>query len=141
MIVTILPAAVDRTFRTTGRQLSFPVFRRPFVKRFALCYRTVVCPVCPVLSVTLVYCDPTVGWIKMPLSMEPRPRRHCVRWGPSSPHGKRHSIPTFRLMSIVVKRSPISATAELLFFLVDGCTYILSNLNSPHAFICFCYVL
>ena len=30
---------------------------RPFVKRFALCYRYVVClSVCPVLSVTLVYC-------------------------------------------------------------------------------------
>ena len=30
---------------------------RPFVKRFALYYRTVVClSVCPVLSVTLVYC-------------------------------------------------------------------------------------
>jgi len=38
-------------------------------KRFALCYRTVVClsvsPVCPVLSVTLVYCGQTAGWIKM----------------------------------------------------------------------------
>ena len=39
------------------------VFGRPFVKRFALCYHTVVCPVC--LSVTLVYCGQTVGWIKM----------------------------------------------------------------------------
>jgi len=27
---------------------SFEVFGRPFVKRFALCYRTVFCPVCPV---------------------------------------------------------------------------------------------
>jgi len=33
------------------------VFGRPFVKRFALCYRTAVCPV---LSVTLVDCDQTV---------------------------------------------------------------------------------
>ena len=39
------------------------VLRRPFVKRFAPCYQTVVCPVC--LSVTLVYCGQTVGWIKM----------------------------------------------------------------------------
>jgi len=38
---------------------------RPFVKRFALCYRTVVQSVCPVLSVTLVHCGQTVGWIKM----------------------------------------------------------------------------
>ena len=44
-------------------------FGRPFVKRFALCYWTVVClSVC--LSVTLVYCGQTVGWIKMPLGME-----------------------------------------------------------------------
>jgi len=42
-------------------------FGRPFVKRFALCYLTVVClsalPVSP--SVMLVYCGQTVGWIKM----------------------------------------------------------------------------
>ena len=38
-----------------------PIIGRPFVKRFALCFVTVVC-----LSVTLVY------------------RQHCVRWGPSS---------------------------------------------------------
>ena len=40
---------------------------RPFVKRFILCHRTVVCLV---LSVALVYCGQTVGWIKMPLGME-----------------------------------------------------------------------
>ena len=34
-------------------------------KTFALCYRAVVCPVS--LSVTLVYCGQTVGWIKMKL--------------------------------------------------------------------------
>ena len=39
------------------------VFRRPFAKRFTLCYRTVC------LSVTLVYCGQTVGWIRMPLGM------------------------------------------------------------------------
>jgi len=37
----------------------------PFVKRFALCYWTVVC-----LSVTLVYCGQTAGWIKMSLGSE-----------------------------------------------------------------------
>jgi len=54
------------------------VFGRPFVKRFALCYQTVVClsvclSVCPglsCLSVTLVYCGQTVGWIKMKLGMQ-----------------------------------------------------------------------
>jgi len=48
------------------------VFGRPFVKRFALCYQTVVLSVClsVCLSVTLVYCGQTVGWIKMPLGAE-----------------------------------------------------------------------
>ena len=56
--------------------ISLPVFRRPFVKRFALCYRNVVylsaCPVClsVCLSVTLVYCGQTVGLIKMKLGTE-----------------------------------------------------------------------
>jgi len=53
-------------------------FGRPFVKRFALCYQTVVClSVClrvsPVLSVTLLYCgqtDQTVWRIKMKISMQ-----------------------------------------------------------------------
>ena len=34
--------------------------------RFALCYRTGL----SVLSVTLMYCGQTVGWIKMPLDTE-----------------------------------------------------------------------
>ena len=50
------------------------LFGRPFVKRFALCYQDVVCPVCPVclscLSVTLVYCGQTVGCIKIKLSTQ-----------------------------------------------------------------------
>jgi len=42
------------------------VFGRPFVKRFALCYRSVV----SVLSVTLVYCGQTVGRIKTKLGTQ-----------------------------------------------------------------------
>ena len=132
---------------------------RPFVKRFALCYRTVGCAVCmSVLSVRLVYCGRTVGWIRMPLGAEiglgpghivldgnpaplpqegaqlpisgpcllwpngwtnqnatwygrtSRPRRHCVTWGPRA----QQPPPTFRPTSNVVKRSPISAAADLL---------------------------
>jgi len=46
------------------------VFGRPFVKRFALCYWTVVCLSClSVLSVTLVYCGQTVRRIKMKLGI------------------------------------------------------------------------
>jgi len=37
---------------------SMSVFRRPFVKRFTLCYRTVVClsvcPICPVCNVAVL---------------------------------------------------------------------------------------
>jgi len=46
----------------------------------------------------------------------PRPWSHCVRWGPSSHSPKGHSPAIFGPcpMSIVVKRSPISATAEHL---------------------------
>jgi len=42
-----------------------------------------VCPVCPVcLSVTLVYCGQTVGWIKMKLGMEVGLRPgHTVLYG------------------------------------------------------------
>jgi len=47
------------------------IFGRPFVKRFALCYRTVVCPVyLSCLSVTLVYCGETVGPVKTKLGTE-----------------------------------------------------------------------
>jgi len=125
---------------------------RLFVKRFALCYRTIVCPV---LSVTLMYCGQTVGQIKMKLgmqvglglttlldadpaplskgglqrgaeppifgpyllwpngSMDPaaiwyggrtRPRRLCVRWGPTSRSPKRGLLANFWPMSIVAKR-------------------------------------
>ena len=57
--------------RARGRGLPrYSFVERPFVKRFALCYRTVVC--LSALSVTLVYCGKTAGWIKMKLGMEIR---------------------------------------------------------------------
>ena len=52
----------------TGSGHAGTSFWRPFVKRFALCYQTTVCLSC--LSVMLVYCGQTVGWIKMKLGME-----------------------------------------------------------------------
>ena len=53
----------------------FTFFGRPFVKWFALCYRSVVCLSClsvclSVLSVTLVYCGQTVRQIMMKLGMQ-----------------------------------------------------------------------
>jgi len=45
-------------------------------------------------SVAFLQCGQTVGWIKMPLDKDVSlPRRHCVRWGPSSPPRKGHSRP------------------------------------------------
>ena len=127
------------------------VFGRPFVKPFALCYRSVVCLSC--LSVTLVYCCQMARWMKMKLGMEvglgpdivldgdpcscplkgaqpslfgpcllcpnswmdqnatwyegrPRPRTHCVRWGPYGDPGpipQRGTAPSFRPISVVAK--------------------------------------
>jgi len=88
-----------------------PVLGRPFVKRFALCYQTVVClSVCclsclSLLSVTLVYCGQTIGWIKMNLGVQ-------VGLGPGqivldrypAPLPEKGTAPSFRLMSVVAKR-------------------------------------
>jgi len=65
------------------------VFGRPFVKRFALCYRTVVLSVLSCMSVTLVYCGQTVGRINVKLGLQVGlGPGHIVRWGPSSPSPK-----------------------------------------------------
>ena len=48
----------------------FIIFGVLLVKRFALCYRSIVClSVCPVLFVTFVHCGQTVGRIKMKLGI------------------------------------------------------------------------
>ena len=67
------------------------VFGRPFLKRFALCYQTVVCLSCPVCNVGVLCPN---GWMdedKTWLAGRPRPWPHCVRWGPRSPSPKVHS--------------------------------------------------
>ena len=72
-----------------------------------------------------VRCGETAGCIQDATwyGSRPRPRPHCVRQGPSSaappPQKGAQQSRTFRPMSIVAKRSPISATAELLFVLHD----------------------
>jgi len=57
----------------------------PYMRdRFPVCLS--VC-----LSVTLVYCGQTVGWIQichMVRRYRPWPRRYCVRRGHAAPHGK-----------------------------------------------------
>jgi len=84
---------------------------------FALCYGTVVLSV---LSVTLVYCGQTVGWIKMPLGTEVGlgPGDIVLDEDPALPLRKGVRQPlTFR--PIVATRSPISAAAELLSLLIS----------------------
>jgi len=105
--------------------------------QFALCYGNL-----SVLSVCNVGVLWPNGWMDQDATWyggRPRPGWYCVRWGPSSPHGKGHSSPHFLPMSIVAKRSPISATAELLFQTVIDfkwpccCSYELQSVISSLA--------
>jgi len=112
--ITVLPS------ETLSQTLESADFGRPFVKRFALSYRTVVCPLCPVCPVCNVgvYCGQTVGWIKMPLGMQVGvglgPGHIVLDGHPAPPWKGAQQPPTSRPVSIVAKRSPMSATAELL---------------------------
>jgi len=78
------------------------------------------------MSVTLVYCGQTVGWMKMPLDAEVGfdpgdivlDGNHYFRWEPSSPTERATAALHFSA-HFALARSPISATAELLLvFLV-----------------------
>jgi len=62
-----------------------------------------------------VYCGQTAGWIKMPLGTKVGlgPGHIVLHGDPAPPKGAQ--LPTFRPMSMVAKRSPISTTAEHLF--------------------------
>jgi len=89
------------------------IYGRPFV--------VAICPVglsvlfvCPVCIVSILWPN---GWMDQDATWygaRPRPKPHCVRWGPSSPTERDTSAPTFRPISIVAERSPISTAAELL---------------------------
>jgi len=73
---------VLQKFRNAENQV---IFGRPFVKRFALCYQTVVCPVCRSVSHVCPVCNVGVlwpnGWTDQDetwLADRPRPWPHCV---------------------------------------------------------------
>jgi len=73
---------------------------QPFVKRFALCYRTLILSVHPVSNAGGLWPN---GWMDQDETWHrarPWPRPHCVRWGPSSPQRGTN----FRPMSVVAKR-------------------------------------
>jgi len=63
-----------------------------------------------------ICCGQTAGWIKMPLGTEVGlvPGRIVLDGDTAPPRKGAQQLPTFRPMSIVAKRLPISATAELL---------------------------
>ena len=116
------------------------VFGQRFVKRFALCYRTVVLSVsmsCPVLSV----CDVGVlwpnGWIDQNETCHGgrlRPRRLCVRWRPSSP--KRGTAPQFSAhVGCGQTVAHLSYTAELLLRYASVQTNIQSHESRYFAFL------
>ena len=69
---------------------------RPFVKRFALCYQTVVClSVLSCLSATFVHCGQMVGRIKMNLGMQVGlGPGHIVLDGDPAPLPQRGTAPT-----------------------------------------------
>jgi len=121
-----LPSRTDDLVRTVCANR---FFGRPFVKRFALCYPTVVClSVLSCLSVTLVYCSQTVGWIKLKLGMQVcLGPGHIVLDGDPAPPPQRGTAPhekgTYQSPlfgpCLLWPQSPISATAELLFSCVS----------------------
>ena len=63
-----------------------------------------------------VCCGQTAGWINMSFGTEVDlgPGHIVLDGAQIPPPGKRHSSPRFQPMSIMAKRWPISATAELL---------------------------
>ena len=87
------------------------IFGRPFVKRFALCYQTVVClSVLSVLSDSPVsVCDVGVlwpnGWTDQNETWHagrPRPWPHCVSWRPT-PLPQRGANPHFWPVYVAAK--------------------------------------
>jgi len=99
-LVNCCTAAVLKWLQGHSKSLLLVLFDRPhvfgwqFVKRFALCYRTVVsCPVCPVCDIGVLrpnsWTDQDETWHAGSLG----PGR--VRLGPRSPSQKGHSPPQF----------------------------------------------
>jgi len=97
-----VPVSINHNLSTTHHFFTTVIiFGRPFVKRFALCYRTVVLSC---LSVTLVYSDQTVGRIKMKLGVQVGlGPGHIVLDGDRGPLPQRGRAPNFRYMCIVPK--------------------------------------
>ena len=105
----------------TTSQSRYVVFGRPFAKRFAafaLWYRTVVCLF--VLSVTLVYCGQTVGWTRSPFGTEVGlgPGHIVLDGDPAPPPTERGTAVPHISAHFALARSPISATAKVLYTMI-----------------------
>ena len=98
-----------------------------------------VCPACPVCNVGVSWPN---GWMDQYATWcggRPWPRPHCVRWDPASTRKGAQQYPTFWPISIVVKRSPTAAAAELYFTEVrdmNPCTMNHSRAQSPQGMWC-----
>ena len=156
----------------------------PFVKRFALCYRTIVClsdcdvgvlwqMSCPgnvlsgkrlsgkvIVQETSVtrYSTPRLfgpcllwrnGWMDQDATWyrdRPQPRPDCVWWVPKLPPVKRGTAaPHFLAHVYCAKRSSISATAELLFFLLPWSVARIAEASHKlfplHSDLCCCVII
>jgi len=81
--------------------LAAAIFGRPFVKRFGYAIGPLSC--LSVLSVTLVHCGQTVGWIKMKLGMQVGLGPGHTVLEPSSPFPKGAQPANFRPVSVAAK--------------------------------------
>jgi len=110
--VQIWRSDIDTTRKAIDCATTLPlgVFGRPFVKRFALCYRSVVCLSCPVCLSLCPVCDVRAlwpnGWTDQDESW------HAVGLGPghtvlggdrAPPPLKGHSPPNFQPISVAAK--------------------------------------
>jgi len=87
-----------RVHTPNGISTGSAVFGRPFVKRFALCYRTIVClscDSCPVCDVGVLWPNRLTDQDETWQAGRPRLWPHCVRWGPSIPSLKGAQPPIF----------------------------------------------
>jgi len=78
------------------------IFGRPFVKRFTLCHRTVVCLSvclsCPVCDVVVLWPNGFTNQDETWRTGRPRPWPHCVRWEPAPPPLKGHVKPSSKAL-------------------------------------------
>jgi len=91
---------------------------RPFVKQFALCYQTIVCPVRSTCNIGVLWpnswTDQDATWY----GGRHRPRPHLARWGTSSPPKKRGHSPQFSVQvycgqTAVCIRIPLGTQVDL----------------------------